>query len=71
LCYWFKNREQETASHAVRILRDAWDRSVHNRINRWVMFALTVNLPPDAAAADDTVREAVAGLYPLIQIDGR
>jgi len=71
LCYWFRNSEQETASHAVRILRDAWARSVHNRINRWVMFALTVNVPPDAAAADDTVRAAVASLYPLIQVDRR
>jgi hypothetical protein len=70
LCYWFKNREQETSSHAVRILSDAWARSVHNRINRWVMFALTVNLPPDATATDDTVREAVADLYPQIRIGG-
>jgi exosortase len=70
LCYWFKNREQETSSHAVRILSDAWARSVHNRINRWVMFALTVNLLPDATAADDTVREAVADLYPQIRIGG-
>lgn len=70
MCYWFRNRDQETSSHAVRILSDAWARSVYNRINRWTMFALTVNLPPDAAAADETVREAVAGLYPLIRIDG-
>jgi exosortase len=70
MCYWFRNRDQETSSHAVRILRDAWARSVHNRINRWVMFALTVNLPPDATAADDTVREAVADIYPQIRIEG-
>jgi len=30
-----------TASHVSRIFRDVWDRSVHNRIDRWVM--VTVN----------------------------
>ncbi len=68
LCYWFRNRDYETASHAVRILRDAWARSVHNRVNRWIMFAMTVDLPPDAAAADDAVRDAVAAIYPRTRL---
>lgn len=30
----------ETASQSVRLLRDMWDRSVHGRINRWVLVTV-------------------------------
>ena len=40
--YTFYNQEgYRTASHTARIFRDVWDRSVLNRIDRWVM--VTVN----------------------------
>lgn len=40
--YTFFNQDGfRTASHVRRILRDVWDRSFHNRIDRWVM--VTVN----------------------------
>lgn len=40
--YTFFNQDGfKTASHTQRIFRDVWDRSVHNRIDRWVM--VTVN----------------------------
>ena len=40
--YTFFNQDGfRTSSHVVRIFRDVWDRSVHNRIDRWVM--VTVN----------------------------
>ena len=40
--YTFFNQDGfKTASHLQRIFRDVWDRSVHNRIDRWVM--VTVN----------------------------
>ncbi len=68
LVYWFRSREHETESHVVRILRDAWARSVHNRINRWVMFALTVNLPSESDAAEETVRGVVADIYPRMLV---
>lgn len=42
LVYWFLSRERECCSHAQRILTDVWDRSIHNRINRWVMIAINV-----------------------------
>lgn len=42
--YTFINQEgYRTNSHAARIWRDVWDRSVHNRIDRWVMITVTVN----------------------------
>ena len=41
LVYTFVNQKgQRTASHVNRILIDTWDRSVHNRIDRWVMFTV-------------------------------
>ena len=44
---FFNQAGYRTASHFDRILRDIWDRSFHNRIDRWVM--VTVN----ASCADE------------------
>lgn len=39
--YTFINQEgYRTDSHEVRIWRDVWDRSVHNRVDRWVMTSV-------------------------------
>ncbi len=70
LVYWFTSREHETASHTVRILRDAWARSVHNRINRWAMVAVTINRSADAAGTAVTVRQIVADLYKGLHREG-
>ncbi len=43
MIYWMESRERVSCSHVQRILTDVWDRSVHNRINRWVMIALSVS----------------------------
>lgn len=41
LAYTFFNQKgQHTASHVQRILIDTWDRSVFNRIDRWVMVTV-------------------------------
>lgn len=47
LVYWFVSPTHECASHAERILLDIWDRSIHNRINRWAMIAVNVATPLD------------------------
>jgi exosortase/archaeosortase family protein len=47
LVYWFVSRNHECSSHTERILLDIWDRSIHNRINRWVMVAINVPTPLD------------------------
>ena len=70
LVYWFVSRGHETASHTVRILRDAWARSVHNRINRWAMVAVTINRSADAAGTAVTVRQIVADLYKGLHREG-
>ena len=47
-CYTFVNQEgYRTASHVARILRDVWDRSVLNRIDRWVMITVNASSPSD------------------------
>ena len=54
--YTFANQDgYRTDSHEARIWRDVWDRSVHNRIDRWVM--VTVQVP----TSDENVLRAVLG----------
>lgn len=57
---FFNNEGFRTASHVRRIFRDVWDRSVFNRIDRWVM--ITVN------ASTDDDREIVEFLEKLGEI---
>lgn len=46
LAYTFFNQNGvRTASHLRRIFLDTWDRSVHNRIDRWVMVTVFVSAP--------------------------
>lgn len=55
LVYTFFNQEGfVTASHTSRILRDMFDRSVLNRIDRWVM--LTVDAEPGAGVSIDELQ---------------
>lgn len=49
LVYWFESRMRACDSHENRILVDIWDRSIHNRINRWAMVAVNVSIPLDSA----------------------
>ena len=66
LAYWFFSRERESCSHAERILADIWDRSVHNRINRWAM--VTVNTSPELASPESIGKfeEFLSALCPAI-----
>lgn len=66
LVYWFLSRERETSSHTRRILLDVWDRSVHNRINRWVMVAVSVSAPLDSPESLDRFRLFLSELYPKL-----
>ena len=46
LAYTFFNQDGvRTASHLARILRDVWDRSFHNRVDRWVMVTVYAGSP--------------------------
>lgn len=52
---FFNQNGYRTCSHVERILRDVWDRSVYNRIDRWVM--VTVN---SSRADEQTVLDFLA-----------
>ncbi len=64
--YWFVSPRGETPSHWRRIFSDVWDRSVHNRLNRWSMVTVFGNLPVDDPEAFGTIQQFVAGWYPQI-----
>ncbi len=66
LVYWFMSRDRETSSHMRRILLDVWDRSVHNRINRWVMVAVSINAPLETPDSVERFRLFLSELYPKI-----
>lgn len=63
LVYWFLSREHETCSHSQRILLDVWDRSIHNRVNRWAMVAINVSSPLDSPEAVARFEAFLSELY--------
>ncbi|MCL2103659.1 MAG: exosortase [Kiritimatiellaeota bacterium] len=66
LTYWFVSREWECASSAQRICIDVWDRSIHNRINRWAMVSANIS-PPLETDEDIAAFEAFLGkFYPQL-----
>ena len=68
LVYWFVSRERECASHTERILLDIWDRSIHNRINRWVMVAINASTPLDDPESKKAFESFVDEFYPKILV---
>ena len=63
LAYAFFNQDgMHTASHMRRILADVWDRSVHNRIDRWVMVTVLASAPEGFTRARPTNRQLLDGL---------
>ena len=66
LAYWFINRERECTSHAKRTLIDIWDRSIHNRINRWAMVAVNVSVPLDTTERIKAFEIFLDKFYPQI-----
>jgi EpsI family protein len=66
LVYWFVSRERESSSHTMRIWADIWDRSIHNRINRWAM--IDIHVSPALGTADDIARleTFLRQMYPCV-----
>ena len=55
LAYTFFNQEGfRTSSHIDRIFRDVLDRSLHNRVDRWVMVTVNASRPGDLRGLDLT-----------------
>jgi exosortase len=70
LVYWFESRDRESCSHTERILTDVWDRSVHNRINRWVMVAVNVSSELESPEGIERFEAFLSELVPQV-ITGR
>jgi len=68
--YWFISRERENTSHAERTLIDIWDRSVHNRINRWAMVTISASSPLDTKESMGAFEAFLGEFYPKIFRDG-
>ena len=66
LLYWFESENRTCSSHTRRILMDVWDRSVHNRINRWAMFAFTISPPVDTPESRKRLSEFLQEFYPEV-----
>jgi len=64
LVYWFASRERESTSHVQRIWLDIWDRSLHNRINRWAMVAINVSSGLDSQESLDQLETFIGEFYP-------
>lgn len=49
---FFNQAGFKTASHVRRIFRDVWDRSLYNRIDRWVMITVNSSRSDDRGLAE-------------------
>lgn len=49
---FFNQAGYRTSSHLDRIFRDVWDRSVLNRIDRWVMVTINTSRPDEAGLVE-------------------
>jgi len=66
LVYWFLSHDRVCCSHTERILLDVWDRSINNRINRWVMIAVNVSSGLDSPEGIERFEAFLSELYPQI-----
>jgi len=70
LAYWFISRQHENTSHVQRTLIDIWDRSIHNRINRWSMVAINASPSLDTKESMSAFESFLGEFYPQIFRDG-
>jgi len=68
--YWFVCPRMTTTSHWTRIFSDVWDRSVHNRINRWCMFSVFCNQSFDDPDVWRATEQFLREWYPQVMRAG-
>ncbi|MFA7173775.1 MAG: exosortase/archaeosortase family protein [Kiritimatiellia bacterium] len=71
LLYWLISRKHTCSSHAGRILYDVWDRSIHNEINRWVMFSVFIPSGLDSAESIERFEEFLSEFYPQVLLKAK
>jgi EpsI family protein len=66
VAYWFVNRDTVVATHAERLLRDAWDR-LHLRADRWAYVLLQADATGGEAAALARMQDVLDRTLPAFQ----
>ncbi len=66
LIYWFVSKKRGCTSHVERILLDVWDRSVYNRINRWIMFSVFIPSGLDTPESVERFEAFLTEFYPQV-----
>jgi len=66
LFYWFVSRKRTCSTHVERILTDVWDRSIHNRINRWVMFSVFIPSGVGSSESIERFEDFLSEFYPQV-----
>jgi hypothetical protein len=78
LVYTFFNQTLfRTASHTHRILTDVWDRSIYNRVDRWVMITINVSSPYSSEGVStksekdiSEIKSFIEKLYKSLSVEG-
>ncbi|MFO7936015.1 MAG: exosortase/archaeosortase family protein [Kiritimatiellia bacterium] len=68
LVYWFVSEDRVCSSHLERILLDVWDRSVHNRINRWIMFSVFIPSGLGSPESIESFEKFLSEFYPQVYL---
>ncbi len=69
--YVFLNARGATVSNLERVLGDCWERSLHNRIQRWAM--VTISSPSvdfTTPEGEEALRDFMREWYPQLRLDG-
>jgi exosortase len=67
VAYWFVDADVAVATHWARFWRDAWNRVVHARADRWAYVLLQTDAADGEAAARARMQAVLDGTLPVFQ----
>lgn len=67
VAYWFVGGDTVVASHWERIMRDAWNRVVHARVDRWAYVLMQTDAVDGEAAALERMQVVLDATLPVFQ----
>jgi hypothetical protein len=67
VAYWFMDGDAIVATHWERITRDAWNRIVHARVDRWAYVLMQTDATDGEAAALARMQAVLDGTLPTFQ----
>jgi hypothetical protein len=62
--YWFVDSDTIVATHWQRLARDAWNRVMRARADRWAYVLMQADAPDGKAAALTRMQEVLDGTLP-------